>query len=250
MGEVIAALASSDWLAHFMLVLARLSLVVMLMPGVGESLIPVQFRVLVLLGLSLCVATMLPPPASLPNNTGAFFMLLFGEILIGAVFGTTLRLTIWILSIAGSIITQSIGLSQMLGVAIENEAQPILSGLLAMAGATLLLSANVHVAALSSVIGLYESIPVGSPFAISPDEYMRSFFSVLAYAVLLSWPFVVANLAYNVCLGFINRAMPALMVAFVGAPFMTGGGLLLLLGSFAAILNVWSGQAARILDWL
>jgi flagellar biosynthesis protein FliR len=250
MGDVIAALASSEWISHFILVVARLSLVIMLMPGIGETVIPVQFRVLALLGLSLCVATMLPPPANLPTGTGDFFALIFREIMIGAAFGTSLRLTIWILSIAGSIIAQSIGLSQFLGVAMENEAQPILSGLLSMAGATLLLSANVHVEAVSAMIGLYDSIPVGSAFAMPPEVYMRGFFSVLVYAVLLSWPFVVANLVYNICLGFINRAMPSLMVAFVGAPFMTGGGLLLLLASFAAILNVWSGQAMRILDWI
>jgi flagellar biosynthetic protein FliR len=250
MGEVMTALASSAWLSHFALILSRLTPVIMLMPGIGESVIPLQFRVLVLLGLSLGVASMLPITDGLPDNAGGLSMLIFREIMIGAAFGSSLRLCIWILSIAGSIIAQAIGISQFLGVAMDNEAQPILSNLLSMAGAALLLSANIHVQAVASIVALYEAIPAGSAFAIPADEYMRSFHAVLGYAVLLSWPFVVANLAYNICLGFINRAMPSLMVAFVGAPFMTGGGLLLLLAAYASILNVWSGQAMQLLDWL
>lgn len=45
--------------------------------------------------------------------------------------------------------------------------------------------------------------------------------------------------AINLALGAINRAMPQLMVAFVGAPLITFGGLALLLVATPVILSVW-----------
>jgi flagellar biosynthetic protein FliR len=60
-----------------------------------------------------------------------------------------------------------------------------------------------------------------------------------ALAFSLAAPFVVASFLYNLALGAINRAMPQLMVAFVGAPVITAGGLVLLALALPALLGVW-----------
>ena len=52
---------------------------------------------------------------------------------------------------------------------------------------------------------------------------------------------MVASFIYNLTLGVINRAMPQLMVAFVGAPFTTLGGLVLLLLATPIMLHHWLG---------
>ena len=63
----------------------------------------------------------------------------------------------------------------------------------------------------------------------------------------LAAPFVIAAFAYNLALGAINRAMPQLMVAFVGAPAITAGGLLILMLAAPVILHFWSGRLDRLL---
>ena len=55
----------------------------------------------------------------------------------------------------------------------------------------------------------------------------------------LAAPFVILSVLYNFALGAINRAMPQLMVAFVGAPLITAGGLALLLIASQHMLTVW-----------
>ena len=60
-----------------------------------------------------------------------------------------------------------------------------------------------------------------------------------ALGFTLAAPFVVASLIYNVTLGVINRAMPQLMVSFVGAPAITAGGLFLLFITAPVLLGVW-----------
>ena len=49
----------------------------------------------------------------------------------------------------------------------------------------------------------------------------------------------MASFLYNVTLGVINKAMPQLMVAFVGAPAITAGGLALLMLSSPFLLALW-----------
>jgi flagellar biosynthetic protein FliR len=61
-------------------------------------------------------------------------------------------------------------------------------------------------------------------------------------------PFAIAALIYNVALGVINRAMPQLMVAFVGAPALTAGGLLLLYAAAPVMLSVWITALGRVLE--
>ena len=75
-------------------------------------------------------------------------------------------------------------------------------------------------------------------------------FNAFNFAILLAWPFVAINLLYNICLGFINKALPSLMVAFVGAPFMIGAGLILLTISLVTMLTVWMERVPGLVGWL
>ncbi|MCR9196839.1 MAG: flagellar biosynthetic protein FliR, partial [Hyphomonas sp.] len=74
--------------------------------------------------------------------------------------------------------------------------------------------------------------------------------AAFAFAIMLSWPFVAMNLLYNICLGFINKAMPQMMVAFVGAPFLVGAGLFLLAVSIGSLLMVWQERIMQLIVWL
>ena len=65
---------------------------------------------------------------------------------------------------------------------------------------------------------------------------------------MLAAPFVTTSLLYNLTLGVINRAMPQLMVAFVGAPVITLGGMVLLLWCAPTMLAVWADALIAFLD--
>ena len=68
---------------------------------------------------------------------------------------------------------------------------------------------------------------------------------VFSLALSLAAPFAAASFVYNLALGAINRAMPQLMVAFVGAPAITAGALLILWAAAPEILARW-GEAADL----
>ncbi|KCZ92241.1 flagellar biosynthetic protein FliR [Hyphomonas johnsonii] len=240
----------ASWLALFIVVVARLSFVVVFMPGIGEQVIPIQMRLLVLLALSVTLAStgVVAVPSLYPLS--GYAAVLASEVTIGFFLGALLRVSVWMLSIAGTIISQSIGLSQLLGVALEHEAQAMTANLLSMAGAAILLSADFHLNAVASLMRLYEDIPVGALASLDIEMIIQRSFSAVGFAVLLAWPFVAVNLLYNICLGFINKALPQLMVAFVGAPLLIGGGMILLGLSVTGVLMVWKDRVLQVVGWM
>jgi flagellar biosynthesis protein FliR len=249
-GEGLGAASLAGWASLFALVVARLSVVVFLMPGIGEQVVSPRTRLFLLFGLSAAITAsgIVTPPVS--QDFGSYLAMLGEELMIGLMLGVSLRLVIWILSIAGSVIAQSIGLSQFLGVAIEQEIQTIISNLLSMAGVVVLLSADYHVAVFAGLIDLYTDVPAGFETDFAAPLLMSAIFSAFSFAILLAWPFVAMNLFYNICLGFINKALPQLMVAFVGAPFMVGAGLILLAISVSVMLAAWMDRIPAFVSWL
>ncbi|MFN3608072.1 MAG: flagellar biosynthetic protein FliR [Hyphomonas sp.] len=241
---------ASPWMVLFMTVIARLSFVVFLMPGIGDQLISARTRLFVLLGISAAIASTGVVPTPSAPGIGDLVLLLGSEVIIGFGLGALLRLSVWMLTIAGSVIAQSIGLAQFLGVALEHEAQTVVSNMLSLAGTTLLLTANYHVAVVDGLMRLYTDIPLGELAQVSWTMIFGSFYSALSFALMLAWPFVAANLLYNICLGFINKALPSLMVAFVGAPFMVGAGVMLLAISISGMLIIWKDRALQVIGWL
>ncbi|WP_084395921.1 flagellar biosynthetic protein FliR [Henriciella aquimarina] len=238
------------WISLFMIVLARLSFVVFLMPGIGEQTVPVRVRMALLLAVTMAFAASGLVEAPAGDGLGDLVPVMIGEGVIGLFFGILLRLAMWVLSITGTVIAQVIGLAQLLGIALETQAQTLTANMLSMAGAALLLAADYHLSVFTRLADLYTEVPVG---AVSQMDYMflvRSCFSGFGFAVLLAWPFVAINLLYNICLGFINKALPSLMVAFVGAPFMIGAGLLLLTVSITTLLMVWYDRLPGLIGWL
>ena len=122
----------SYWVAQFMLTVARLSFVIILMPGIGEQMIPAQVRVYLLLGLSAAISGLGITDYTLPESLTDLGIVIVMELLLGLFLGIGLRVVIWSLNIAGSIIAQSMGLAQPLGVAlVQLEGQPVA---LALAG--------------------------------------------------------------------------------------------------------------------
>ncbi|MCH2459362.1 MAG: flagellar biosynthetic protein FliR [Henriciella sp.] len=247
---LLASGQAAYWIGAVMLIMARVGFIIYFMPGVGEQAVPVRVRAMIILVFAISLAASGVVELPVLSGLGEFFRYLALEATIGLFFGLLLRLAIWMLSITGTIIAQVIGLAQMLGIALETEAQTITANALAMAGAALLLSMDYHVSVFARVVTLYGDIPAGALGLVDPMFFVMRGFEAFGIAIMLAWPFVAVNLLYNICLGFINKALPSLMVAFVGAPFMIGAGIMLLAFSITTMLLVWGDRVPSIIGWL
>jgi flagellar biosynthetic protein FliR len=215
-------------------VFLRVGAAMALLPAFGELLVPARVRLVLALAFTLIVAPSVPPVTPTPA-------VMLTEPLIGLVFGIGLRMLVMALQTAGTIMAQSSSLSPLFaGTGVEP--QPVIGQLLLFAGLAAATAAGLHVRLAEALVRTYALFPPGRilPAADLLDWGLERIAASFLLAMQLSMPFAIAGLVYNVALGFINRAMPQLMVAFVGAPALTAGGLVLLALCAPSLLEVWS----------
>ena len=97
--------------ATFMLVFARVAAMVMLLPGFGESNIPVRVKLSIALLLTLIILPLHRTAYQVDlQSIAPLVVLMLHEIVIGVVLGATARVTLSALQVAGSVIAQQLGL--------------------------------------------------------------------------------------------------------------------------------------------
>lgn len=235
--EILALISDAFW--HGFLVFLRVSALVSLLPAFGERSVPVRVKLVLAIAFSTIVAPA-APFLVLPSGLLAFVGFILPEIAIGLVLGIAIRLFVLALQTAGSIAAQATSLSQLLGGAAA-EPVPAMGYVLVVAALALAVMLGLHIRAAELLILSYDLFPAG----VFPDGRVLSSWGIsrishsFSLAFMLAAPFVIASLLYNLTLGVINRAMPQLMVAFVGAPLITFGGLFLLFVSAPFMLTVW-----------
>jgi flagellar biosynthetic protein FliR len=179
-------------------------------------------------------------------------VLLFGEAFAGFALGFLTRLTLFILSMVGAIVAQSLSLSQIFGAGISEDSNTTISTVLTIAGATLFVTTGLHVLTIELFVETYRLFPAGTVFADNAtgrvaEHLIEVSGGAIAFSVSLALPFLLMNLAYNVLLGVLNRAMPQLMVTFVGMPAITLTGLVLLTIGIGGVLTLWLDIAGDLL---
>ncbi len=220
------------------LVFLRVGPVMALMPGFGESAIPMRVK----LGLGLAMTLIVGPaaPTAWPDERAAMATVFLAETVNGLALGIGLRSFVLALQIAGTIAAQATSLSQILGNA-GAEPMPAIGQTLTMAGLCLAVMSGLHVEVAIYLIGSYDYLP----FARYPGagDLLDWGSTLLARAFSLAFTlgavFLIISMLYNLTLGVINRAMPQLMVAFVGAPAITMAGIALLYLFAITAITVW-----------
>ncbi|MBP0483337.1 flagellar biosynthetic protein FliR [Sagittula salina] len=211
------------------------------LPVFGEQVVSVRLKLVVAIMLTLVVMPAVLPVVTLPSpDLVAFVRLLVTETLTGLFFGLMLRTFIFAIQTAGAIAAQSTSLSQLLGQT-GMDPLPAVGHILTMAALALLMATGYHVKAAAFLALSYEIVPImefPSPAAIAEAGRHRVGQS-FGLAFTLAAPFVILSVIYNLTLGAINKAMPQLMVAFVGAPVITFGAIATLLVASPVILTVW-----------
>jgi len=239
--EDLAALTdiSQDVLWQVFVVFLRVGAIVSLVPAFGEQSVPVRVKLGLAVAFTLIVAPaapLAPVQASAPSVVG----IMLAETVTGLFMGLMLRLFVLALQVAGSIAAQSTSLSQLFGGA-GMDPLPAMGHVLVVGGLALATIMGLHVQIVEFMIYSYALVPIGQvvPAEVMTQAGVAEISRAFALGFTLAAPFVIASLIYNITLGVINKAMPQLMVAFVGAPAITAGGLIILMLAAPLMLSIW-----------
>lgn len=230
------------------IVFLRIGSAMAVLPGYGERSVPVRVKLVLALAFTVIIAPAVSGSvAPLVMEPGTVLTCIATESLIGLAMGLVLRLMVLALEMAGAMAAQSTSLSQLFGTG--GEPMPSMSHLLVAGGLALAMIAGLHVRLAEVLILSYDALPPGAfPDAAAIRGWgIGHIARAFARAFSLAAPFVMAALIYNLALGAINRAMPQLMVAFVGAPALTAGALVLFAVAAPAGLAIWNGGLIDVL---
>jgi flagellar biosynthetic protein FliR len=230
--------------ATFMLVFARIGAMVMLMPGLGESNVPVRIKLAVALLLTLIILPLHRDAYHVNTDSlTQLLVLMVHEILIGIVLGATARVTLGALQVAGAVIAQQMGLGFATSVDPTTQGQQgvLIGNFLTLLGLTLLFATDSHylvIAALNESYAVFspgEMLPSGDVAALAT----RAFAAAFRIGMQLSAPFLVFGLVFNIGLGVLARLMPQMQVYFVGVPLAILAGFLIFAFVVAAMMGAF-----------
>ena len=218
-----------DW--TLVLVYLRVQACVLVLPGLGERVIPARVKVTVAMAISPLLATSLAG-GTIPTQPVAMLAQIAGEVLIGAATGLMLRLLAFALDIATSAIAATASLSQIVGVQNESSPHPI-GNLLHLGGLAVLMALGLPIMLVQLMADSFALWPPASWPDIS--RLMPATVSILSQsfvlAMMLAAPFTLGGFMFQALSGVINRVMPSLPVVFIGSPasiMLALGGLALL----------------------
>lgn len=220
------------------LVFLRVGAAMAILPAFGEQAVPPRVKLVIALAFTAVVAPAVSSNvASVAIGSTTPFAT---EVIAGLLIGIGLRLFIHALQIAASIIAQATTISQLFA-GTGPDPQPAIGNILVMAGLSLALAAGLHLHVAELLILSYGPLPAGQfPGASDMADWgLDQITKAFSLGFTLAAPFVVASFIYNVAIGVINRAMPSLMVSFIGAPALAAGSLLLLAVITPLLLLVW-----------
>jgi flagellar biosynthetic protein FliR len=240
--------------AAFLLTFARVGAMVMLLPGVGEMSMPSRVR----LAIALVLTALILPAHQKSyvvdlNSLGPVIVVLFQELMVGAVLGLTARLAVSALQVAGSVIAQQLGLGFVTAVDPTQNQQGLLVGnFLAVLGVTLIFVTDLHHLVIAAMNDSYTIFAPGEMPLVGDvaQHFTRIIATSFRIGIQLAAPFIVFGLLFNLGLGVLSRLMPQMQVFFIGLPLSIILGFLLLVLVLGAMMGTFTDYIESVLSQL
>ena len=207
---------------QMMLVMARLGVMIMMIPGLSAPYVSTRLRLGLAMAFSVLVlplvAPLLPPQ---PETVPRMFLLVAGEITVGVFIGVVLQILMGTLHVAGTIIGFTSGMANAMTFDPVSEQQSALMvGFLANIAILLLFATDLHHLVFQAAVDSYTLFVPGKPLLtedimrLSGDVADRGFMM----GVQMATPFLLGSLIFQSGLGLMARLMLQMNVFFVALP--------------------------------
>lgn len=216
----------------FVLVLTRVAAFVVVMPVFKREMLPRTVKIGLILALTMFWWQNYAEAADLRESMGTLIVFAVREACLGAALGFVLGLLLFPVHVAGSWISQELGLSMAsLADPVTQQNSTVVSQVFTGIATLLFLAMDLHHALFAALGVTFERIPFGSRL----DGERFSTFAVDCVALgheqglAIAAPIGVLLFLGAVVLFLLNRASPQLNLFSIGLPMR-------LIGGFAAVL--------------
>ena len=227
------------YFSNFLILLIRLGVILFLLPFWSGKQFPKTFKI----GIVLAVAYVLAPVVPMEIRNQDILMVLIQELLLGAILGFSARIIFAAVELAGTLISDSMGVSIATVFNPEMGQSTEISTILGLLAMLLFLALDLHHDLIAIIAKSYEVLPVGR---IRIDNLLVKGLSiggqVLVLAVKIAAPVLVGMIIVNVLMGFIYKAAPQVNIFFVSLPVYVFIGLVILFLSTPLLINFLGAQ--------
>lgn len=227
----------------FIIIFVRFGTAIMIMPGVGDSFVPGNIRLVIALALCLVMTPLMMP--FMPNPLPGFatmLALITMEFITGLFIGTIARILMTALDTAGMMISMASGISN---AQIFNPAMAVQGSLfgafLSVMGVTLLFVTNMHHLMIHGLVESYHMFPIGGiPDTGSMAELItKAVSSAFMVGFQIAMPFIMISLMIYVGMGVLSRLMPQIQVFILAVPIQILLALLTMGLALSSIMLFW-----------
>jgi flagellar biosynthesis protein FliR len=235
------------WMTGFLWPFFRVAALIMMVPLLGMTAIPLVFRIGLAVAVTLVIMPVLPAVPAIDPVSAEGLLIASCQVMIGLAMGFFIRMVFSAIETAGGMIgmTMGLGYAQMMDP-VNGISVPVVSQLYAVMATLLFLALNGHLILIEILADSFHVIPV-APEAISEG----GLWLLLGWAgwifrgaLIIALPAVAALLLVNVSFGVMMRAAPQLNIFAVGFPLTLMLGFIFMLAS----LPMFYPQFANLLD--
>lgn len=207
----------------FLLIFTRIGTAMMIMPGIGDTFVSTNIRLLFAVAVSFAMVPVLQGFLPAVPSTAAGFALLLGfETLTGIFIGTIMRIMMSAVDTAGMVIALQSGFGNALLFNPMLGAQGSVIGvLLSVMMITLMMAMNLHHLMLGAVFESYQLLPAtgASLDTETMAQVIARIVSVsFATGVKMAIPFLILGLILYFAFGVLNKLLPQIQFFVLALP--------------------------------
>ena len=238
--EILAAQAFA-----YMLVFTRIGSMIMVMPGLGERFIPTRMRLVLALGISFLIYTLVGDKLpAMPASPFLLAGLLIGEAVVGIMIGGMARMLLSALHVAGSVLAVQTGLAAAQQFdPTQGSHGALMAGFLTLMGITLIMVTDLHHLLIGAMDSSYYLFPPGGSLPV--QDFTENAINIVARSFALGMqlaaPFLAYGLVFYVGIGIISRLMPSLHIFFIAMPLNIMAGFAIMMLVMSAMFAWFTG---------
>jgi len=235
----------SDYFASFLFILLRTSIIVALLPVIGGSQIPSQFKI----GLTVFIAILLTPVVKFQIIENQMAMLVVREIFLGIALGLTVRFIFLAVNMGGLFISHTMGMS--MGT-VFNPDLGHSTHVAEVYGAILMLYflvADIHHDLIFVLVKSFELLPGGQLNILNViPQIVAMMGKLFVVALKIAAPVFVGVLITYILSGFLYKVAPQLNIFFIVMPLNIFLGFMLMAVSIPAFEYILGVNFSTIRD--
>lgn len=236
-----------QWIAELFWPFVRIGAMLMAAPIFSIRQVPVRWRVLLAVLITILVQPLLPPVPVVDILGADGFLVALQQVGIGALMGFILQLAFNALIFGGQVMAYSMGLGFAHMMDPTNGVQvPVISQYWLILAMMAFLLSNGHLVLLAGVAQSFEILPIAVDGLTRAGIWSLIAWSsqIFAAGLVMAFPIIIALLLVNIGMGVVSRAAPQLNIFAIGFPITLMMGFIVIwvtlphvMGGFGELVN-------------